>query len=333
MTWFDTLTGFPETSGDDVRENLILEGTQLISRANNRTLKAGEFSTPLLSELRKSINIPSTNQRAVRVNELVGDVQSLHQSSANEHAVFQVASQFNCLEMVGPSVTPERGVGIYENDLTQGPACSICCGAGTIFRNYFAEVNNRIGQTAGNQVDCLAEIGSHFGNAGKKLWAMRNGYCLPSVEGLAKVENHLASCDETALDRIREKLKVGVQSKTEVTVGASNHCLTQVFCSALPVAYSPIAPSKWNHFPRLILDATYEATFYIALKNFNETGCNKLYLTLVGGGVFGNKVDWILSSIGRSLDLFANTELDVAIVSYRSSKRDVANFVSRRNGR
>ena len=100
-----------------------------------------------------------------------------------------------------------------------------------------------------------------------------------------------------------------------------------MFCSALPVAYSDINPDEWNHFPRLILDATYEATFCVALKNLQETGSNKLYLTLVGGGVFGNSLDWILSSVSRSLKLFASTELDVKIVSYSRSNPGIVTFL------
>ena len=75
--------------------------------------------------------------------------------------------------MVTPNTTPEHGVGIYENDRTQGPACSIAAGAGTIFRNYFAMVGGQIGQTASQQIDCLAEIEHEFGN---DLWRMQNGY-------------------------------------------------------------------------------------------------------------------------------------------------------------
>lgn len=332
MTWFETLTGFPEQSGEQVRNNFRLDGTKLTSLVNHRTLDAGKFSTPLLSQLRSDVGNISGDKQSIRVRELVGDVQSLHQAPANAHAVFQVASQFNCLEMAAPQVTPEDGVGIYQNDRTQGPACSISAGAGTIFRNYFANVNGRIGQTSDNQVDCLSEIGRHFGNDHNKLWSMQNGYCFPTPSGLVDIENQLSHYDENALDQIRAKLKVGVQSKTQVTIGDSNHLVTQVFCSALPIAYSEIDSVNWHHFPQLILDATYEATFYIALQNLRNTGCNKLYLTLVGGGVFGNNLDWILSSIARALEIFAFTELDVYIVSYGASKPDVANFLALQTG-
>lgn len=324
MTWFDILTGFPEQSGDDVRSKLRLDGTRFTSNENHRTFDAGTFTTPSLSRLR--VNTSSGVGQHIRVAELVGDVRSLHQDTGNTNAVFQVASQFNCLEMAAPHVIPEDGVGIYQNDWTQGPACSICAGAGTIYRNYFADVNGRTGQTRDNQINCLSDIGQHFGG---DLWQMENGYCFPTSSGLADIEAQLSTCSEQALDDLRGKLKVGVQSKTQVTIGDATHLVTQVFCSALPIAYSDIPASHWDHFPRLILDATYEATFHVAVQNLADTGCNKLYLTLVGGGVFGNKLEWILSSIGRSLERFAWAKLDVYIISHGASNPEVVSFLTR----
>lgn len=328
MTWFEVLTGFPEQSGDDVRSRLRLDGTKFTSIVNNRAFDAGSFTTPPLSDLRLKTN--SGTGHRIRVAELVGDVRTLHQDTANAHAVFQVASQFNCLEMAAPHVVPEDGVGIYQNDWTQGPACSICAGAGTIYRNYFADVNGFTGQTRDNQIDCLQGIGRHLGG---EAWQMENGYCIPTSSGLTEIENRLENCSPQELDNIRAKLNVGIQSKTQVTIGDATHLITQVFCSALPVSYSDIPVSKWNHFPRLILDATYEATFHVAVQNFVDTGCQKLYLTFVGGGVFGNKLDWILSSIGRSLELFAWANLDVYIVSYGSSKPEVVRFLALQNAK
>lgn len=325
MTWFDELTGFPETSPDEVRAQLRREGTRLTSLVNNRTYQAGTFTTPTLAELRTG-TVPGIG-RNLTVDEVVGDVRELHLEPSNENAVFQVASQFNCLEMITPQVTPEDGVGIYEDDQTQGPTCSVCAGAGTIDRNYFAKVNGRIGQSRDNQIDCLADIGKYFGNDERKLWVMQNGYCFPTPAGLHAIEKHLAACEEQKLEEIRGKLRVGIQSQTQVTIEQSTHLVTQVFCSGLPLDYSDIPNSEWNHFPRLVLDACYEATFHAAVRNLEETGCGKLYLTLVGGGVFGNKLDWILTAIGRSLQRFEWANLDVHIVSYWSSKPEVARLV------
>jgi len=325
MSWFEKLTDFEELSSDQVRQNIRLDGDRLISLVNDRSFVAGEFTTPALEHLRTIVEIPASGKQ-IQLAEVIADVQSLHQDPSNENAVFQVASQFNCLEMVSPDTVPEAGVGIYQNDWTQGPACCICAGAGTIYRNYFVELNGELGQSANNQVNCLAGIDRYFDNTTNRYWEMRNGYCLPSVDGLAAIESKIASLTDEQREELCGKLMVGHQAGTEVTVGQSSHQVSQVFCSALPVAYSEVPSSKWNYFPRLILDASYELTFYIALQNFAKTGNNKLYLTLVGGGVFGNKVDWILSSIDRSLKLFAHSGLDVKIVSYGGSKQVVADL-------
>ena len=82
-----------------------------------------------------------------------GDVGRLHQRPEFAGALFQVASQFNMLEMVGPEVTPENGVTRYENDGTQGPACAIAAGAAAIYRNYFVPVGGSFGQTRTRQLD------------------------------------------------------------------------------------------------------------------------------------------------------------------------------------
>ena len=48
-----------------------------------------------------------------------------------------------------------------------------------------------------------------------------------------------------------------------------------------------------------------------------------VYLTLVGGGVFGNDLNWIVAAIRRAVGLFSDSGLDVAIVSYGRSNRDI----------
>lgn len=59
-------------------------------------------------------------------------------------------------------------------------------------------------------------------------------------------------------------------------------------------------------------------------------GSNKTFLTLLGGGAFGNRDDWIFSAIDRALQRFSDVELDVAIVSYGSSQPRVQEMVKRR---
>ena len=327
MTWFEQLTGFRETSPQQVRKNLVVEGDRLISLVNKKQFQCGRLESPSLGELSNTVALQQKTAGKLTLREVVANVSDLHATTANAGSLFQVASQFNLLEMVGPGVTPEQGVGIYENDHTQGPTCAIAAGAGTIFRNYFAPVNGQSGQSAANQIDCLAELGTALGNTGERLWEMRNGYALASMDGLSKISQRLNSISESEIERIRSLLRIGIMWDTQVTIKDCKHTVTQAYCSALPVAYSNHSPHLWESFARLVLEASYEATICAAILNSQTSGNNRVFLTLLGGGAFGNRTDWILAAIQRALKLYRDWNLDVAIVSYGASKPEVQRFV------
>ena len=178
--WFEKLVGFKENNHKQVRENIEIVDNKLISKINNREFIFGKLETPSLEELRNQSNLIEKYHSQIKVSEVIGDIQIFHTDASNNNSVIQVASQFNLLEMVNPSRIPEDGVGIYENDATQGPSCAIACGAGTIYRNYFADVNGQIGQTSTKQIDCLNEIGIELENDKYNHWEMKNGYALAS---------------------------------------------------------------------------------------------------------------------------------------------------------
>ena len=69
----------------------------------------------------------------------------------------------------------------------------------------------------------------------------------------------------------------------------------------------------------MILEATYEATFLAAIDNLNVGKSNKLFLTLVGGGVFGNPDSWLYDAIMYNLKKFERSGLDLIFVSYGAS--------------
>ncbi|MEA5410680.1 hypothetical protein VB737_02765 [Synechococcus sp. BA-120 BA3] len=326
--WFEALTGFPEAFPQQVREAITVDGETLTSHANRRVLVCGRLETPSLAELRERVASSGDPVVTLRVREVVANVQNLHAEASNADALFQVASQFNLLEMLSPDVTPEHGVGIYEHDHTQGPACAIAAGAGTIYRNYFADVNGQTGQSARHQIDCLADLGIALGNTEGRLWEMRNGYPLASQAGLVEISERLTSADEDQRDGWRQLLRVGIQWRTQVTLKDCRHLVSQAYGSALPVAYSRHAPALWAPFARLILEASYEATICAAILNSAQHGSNSVFLTLLGGGAFGNETDWILDGLQRALNLHRHADLDVAIVSYGASKPAVRRLVS-----
>ena len=125
MMWFEVLTGFREASPEQVRENIVVDCETLKSRINGNVMGFGRLETPSLAELRERVRAGGHDAGKISVREVVADVQGLHADEFNARSLFQVASQFNLLEMMNPNVTPEHGVGIYENDRTQGPACAI----------------------------------------------------------------------------------------------------------------------------------------------------------------------------------------------------------------
>jgi hypothetical protein len=163
---------------------------------------------------------------------------------------------------------------------------------------------------------------------------MSKGDALASEAGLTKVSKALDAAEDT-LDSLRAKLRIGVQSETGVTLG--NHAdantdaniVTQAFCSAVPVAYSDHGSELWEPLARLVLEAAYEATLHLGVLNQEQTGSSRVFLTMLGGGAFGNPTEWITSAIARAVERFPNSGLDVRIVSYSGSSAEASELVSR----
>lgn len=329
--WFTELTGIRELSPEQVRSQLHISGSLITFKVNGVQLRYGKLEIPSLKELREKVERLSVPRGRIKLTEVVGDVGLLHTRLENEGSLFQVASQFNLLEMVSPKETPEQGINRYEYDHTQGPACAIACGAGTIFRNYYVQLENQIGQTSSLQIDTLLDLGNALGNQDNQLWTRSNGYALCSKSGLDEISKLLDNLSDLERDKLRSKLRVGIQWDTQVTRGGCEHLVSQVYASALPVAYSEHSNEQWSEFAKLILEAAYEATLLVAVINAHRTGKNGVYLTLLGGGAFGNSDDWIFSAISRAVNLLKNIPLEINVVSYGSSKSTVREWVSSTN--
>jgi hypothetical protein len=248
--------------------------------------------------------------------------------------LFQVASQFNLLEMVSPDVTPERGVTRYQHDRTQGPACAIAAGAATIYRNYFVQVGDQRGQSTSRQLNGLAEVGKEFsqrlGRPPEYFWEMRNGYALCTKQGLEAITEWLRTGEPSQLALLRGKLHIGLHRDVEVTDAASENRprVSQAFCSALPVAYTRVPPSYWEPFASLVLEAAYEATMLAGILNTHRGGSNRILLTRLGGGAFGNHDDWIDAAMRRSFTTMREADLDVRIVSYAEPTQNIVDFAN-----
>lgn len=332
--WFREEFGFPENL---IPKNAIFEdpdsffkvvegeggNSMLKSLKNEQQWSIGVLSTPMLAELRErnaaKLEMAAANgSPSMTFKVIEGDVIGLHGELNNAHATFQVASQFNCLEMPSDSYTPEAGITGYINDRTQGPACVLCTGPALVFRNY-------LHTPRGVQIDNLDRLGEELGNEGGCYWTMRNGYTLSSSEKLADLNQKMDSFANR--DDLLSLLKIGVHADIAVTKKEEDGKVveamqvTHVLGSACAVSYNiKTSTDDWEKFARLVLDASYEACFLAALENLerhpNAPGAKKLFLTNLGGGAFGNEQNWILDAIKRAVTMFKYHGLEVILVCY-----------------
>jgi len=344
--WFKTVFGFQEKGGfERVKSNFQVSssdhnGRDLLLTTSTlepkRTFHIGMFDTPTLEDLRVKADaiVDDSHERcteseegnevtrALTFHNVVGSVEDLHRAIENEGAVFQAASQFNCLEMVGPHITPEDGITNYVYDRTQGPACAMACPAGTVYRNYFATGDG------GGQLDMLKDVGVVLGNNctadNPVYWEMTNGYALAAGKDSIKALSRKLEENDKLVQDAMAQLRVGIHWNTEVDMKKDgvdhSHRVAQVYCSALPIAYDRTASAgEWETFAQLVLDGSYEATLAVAAVLAKERNARaRVYLTLLGGGAFGNDPLWIQQAIRRALRLYQEYPLDVYLVHYSS---------------
>lgn len=301
--WFKKLTGFEEKDFQTTKQHLKVRDKCLISKVNQMRYYIGDFEVISLDELRRRVSNSMVPSIPSMVKVVHGNAKSLHQAKENDGTLFQVASQFNMLEMLNPHITKYDGVTGYMFDNTQGPACAISCGAATIYRNYFVD-----------DIDGLKDVKIYLNrcvDSTESFWDMKNGYALCTDKGLKIIEQHVY--DDIIKDEIRKRIKYGIHWDTRVTSTECENIVSQIFCSALPISYG-IKSKHWESFARLVLEAAYEATLLTAKLNRKS---NIVYLTYLGGGVFGNDIEWIKDAIAYAVNRTKHLGLDIRIVEYK----------------
>ena len=327
--WFEKEFGFKESqySFSEVRDQFDWDDKNFIlrSKINKREFSVGKFEMASIKELQdryealllKSPTLPNESKLkdSLKCHEIVSSVEYLIKDEENADAVFQVASQFNCLEMTGPSITPDKGITGYEWDHTQGPACALSCPAATLYRNYFLGLDSR---NETNQVNLLEDVENLLENKENKYWYIQNGYCKASIH-FGKLRPFLEE-NEKIHAEIVKKLKIGIHWETEVS--DRKHRVCQVFCSGLPISYNRQSDEEWEIFAKLVLEGYYKGCLLVgaisALERKKEKV--KVYLTMLGGGVFGNPEKWIKEAIEKSLGVVDSNLVEVIVVRFGSSK-------------
>jgi hypothetical protein len=288
--------------------------------AGGGTWQAGRFATPTIGELRRQAAAKPGGQ-PVRLWVLDGaspatDIGGL-QATVAAGALFQVASQFNCLEAPSPKIV---SVAAYFHDPTQGPRASISAFPATLLRHYSApgaDAKRFVQQTSGRQIDLLVDVFA------QRESPVGNGYLM--YPGLLSAAGLVATL-EAGFDRIR----VGVHDEAQVVLGydwngsvedTDRRRITQVFTSTVAgglYGAQRILGADFEPACRQTLRAAYLGTLLAAV----ALGRRIAVLTLIGGGVFGNPARVIWESILWAFDevrSLASVSLDVVLNGYNLS--------------
>ena len=329
MTWFKQVFGFNELTYEETQKRFRIESQQLLIDSDPpRRFHVGSLSVPSLDELRAQVAaLSKPDETRLTLRTIVADAYALHTRPEANGALIQVASQFNLLEMVGPSVAPEDGITRYWNDFTQGPACAMACAPATVVRNYLASLDGQQGQTRDRQINTLHDLDMALGIPGIQI---QNGYALLETRTVQAISQHIRTLDEFERDALRKRLRIGLHSDTEVTADGAptGQRVTQALCSALPVAYNTAPVADWASFALLVLEATYEAALLASVLNHRRTGNANVFLTTVGGGAFGNEREWIVQALRRALRCVLDHPLNVAMVCFGKVSPDLVDLVA-----
>ena len=309
MSWFESLFGFAEETGDAAawartraRFHLAADGTLSCGGGGGgggRAFRSGRFSSPTLGEARASARaqLPQLLRARARpsltfAHAVVDDVLAAH-ARAPAASLFLAASGLNCLELAHPAQTPADGVVGYAHDATQGPACALAAAPAAVARNYFhcvAPVPAAAAPGAGGgplvlqQLDCLDELAVALGSgdAARAPFVVRNGYVSAPRGAAGLAEANVALAGEASRAALRARVRVGVQADTEVVfasrwvrAAAPARRVTQVFASALSLgSYKEppeVSDADWAPLATLVLEAAYEATLWAGVTALAET--------------------------------------------------------------
>jgi hypothetical protein len=289
-------------------------GCASLSAAGSRW-SAGRFTTPSLADLKNRANASDGETRLFAFDGIspATDIGAL-QASTPGRPLFQVASQFNCLEAPGPALV---SVANYFSDPTQGPRAAISAFPATLLRHYAApsaDGDRFVQQTGGKQIDLLTDAFAPNSSP------VRNGY----------LTHHGALGGETVasvLDERFDQIRTGLHEEAAVlrgydwdgAVDTPERRITQSFNSTVAGGgyggEHALAPS-FEPVCRLLLRAAYLGTLLAAV-NLRRS---PVVLTLIGGGAFGNPMRLIWESLLWAFDEvqpMASGSLDV-IVNGRS---------------
>lgn len=266
------------------------------------------------------------------------DVGYMQGCESNAGSMFQAASNFNGIEAIGEYSKPDGETFItdYIDDGTQGPAASVSAGPGAISRVLLPFFDpekpaEEWRQTRANQMEMLGDLNEYF--------TVKNGYIVqtgaeekvdedPASESNKAIVEKVKVCVHAeeevvfsyhedypdclykCIDKYPQSENADINGEnahisdenvvSEKKNKLPNHKICQVYCAAMNLdqgrSGETNARLESNGVKaKLLLEAAYMGTYLAAIRH----GCKKVFLTLIGGGVFGNSTATILDVIEK----------------------------------
>ena len=272
--WFDKIIGFNESNFRFTKSEI----------PNKFIDKMGNFEQISIKELKKQFEkIKKLNNQTIKLNvkyrnnynyENDFDTSAL-QFNSKENSLFQVASNFNCLEIPSAEYNPFNGFFLTKqmSDSTQGPSAA----GGAAFGSILRLIKHKE-----KRIDLLEDTPLITNNGKLKYSDVK----------------YLNDFDTT-------NIKIGLHKNVEANFMRSDEFqykengvkINQVFTSTC-ICNSPIP----NKLSLILLEAAYEGTYLSAI----ITKAPKLVLTLIGGGAFNNSLDLIIRVIMKTHAIYAD---------------------------
>ncbi len=287
--WFKDVTGFYESEWDFCEESL----------PKHIQKNMGKFDEISIMELKKLTQEYKINDIIPKLNvhirndydhEECFDTSAL-QFNGPDNAMYQVASNFNCIEVASEYVNPFSGKYLTRlmSDSTQGPSASGGAGYGAILRLL---MHKKI------PINLLSDTQ------------------LKPINGKLRyfdLKDHINN------DLIKIGLHTGVRAtylrtSNNFEYNPKGPIIDQVFTSTCICSNN-----KPNKLSEILLQSAYDGTYLAAV--YRQTP--KLVLTLIGGNMFMNSLQQIATAIANSHKKYAkylNPKCEVVIPLYSKSE-------------
>ncbi len=235
------------------------------------------------------------------------DIGALQADAENKDALFQLASNFDCRENASSVGDGHHWISEYIYDMTQGPFAAISAAPGLFYRCYCARPIN----------------------------LLKNFPYLPLRKGYLVLDAADSKVLKQADDLDYEQVMVGVHrdvgvmygqllnANEHLTCGDKEQTISQVYVSSLDLGLASgnalgkklgndKVRERVEALAKKLLLAAYQGTIKAAIA-FDK---QKVFLTLVGCGVFNNRLAWVQEAIESCVDDIMKFGLDVTLVVY-----------------